>query len=171
MCVYARTQAHTHTHTHPPLEIWTSFQSYSLMLWLNLSVPCTDGSAVKHVENGLCLERALRLVRLLMGMIGWLIVHLLCHHVSFFFSFSLFYFVAAPTAYGNLWARDWIWAPAAAMPDPLTHYRQAWGWNLCLCSNWSCCSLNPLRHSGNSAIVFLNEECLPYSAVFAKISF
>lgn len=60
------------------------------MLWLNLSVPCTDGSAVKHVENGLCLERALRLVRLLMGMIGWLIVHLLCHHVSFFFSFPSF---------------------------------------------------------------------------------
>lgn len=90
MGVYARTQAHTHTHTHPALEIWTSFQSYSLMLWLNLSVPCTDGSAVKHVENGLCLERALRLVRLLMGMIGWLIVHLLCHHVSFFFSFPSF---------------------------------------------------------------------------------
>ena len=38
-----------------------------------------------------------------------------------------FFFMAAPTAYGSSWARDWIWAEAVtyaapvAMPDPLTH--------------------------------------------------
>ena len=30
-------------------------------------------------------------------------------------------FMAAPAAYGSSWAGDWIWAAAAATPDPLTH--------------------------------------------------
>ena len=53
--------------------------------------------------------------------------------------------MALPTACGRFWARNRIWAAdsayttAVTVLDPLTHCA-GWGWNLCLCSNLSCCS-------------------------------
>ena len=46
----------------------------------------------------------------------------------FFFFFFLSFFMAAPTACGSSWARDWIrataviYTTAVATPDPLTHF-------------------------------------------------
>ena len=70
------------------------------------------------------------------------------------------FFVATPTAYGSLQARDRIQATAAtyttatATLDPLTHCSR--GSNTHLQSHPSHCSqiLNPMHHGGNSYIIF-----------------
>ena len=36
------------------------------------------------------------------------------------------YFLSALAAHGRSWAKDWPWATAVAMPDPLT----LWAWTL-----------------------------------------
>ena len=44
--------------------------------------------------------------------------------VAIYFLFYLFIFknvIAVSVAYASSQARDWIWATAVAMPDPLTH--------------------------------------------------
>ena len=80
--------------------------------------------------------------------------------------------MAAPTACGSSWARDWIWAAAetyataAATPDPLTHCGIPGIKPTHLCSNPSCNSWipNPQCHSGNSAVYF--SVCSPVDVTF-----
>ena len=46
--------------------------------------------------------------------------HLMSSSFVHSFIYQMLFFMAVPTAYGNSWARGWIQAIAAAMPDLLT---------------------------------------------------
>ena len=67
--------------------------------------------------------------------------------LSFLFVF-IYFVVAAPMAYGSSWVKNWIWATAVAMPDPLTHVL-GWESNLCLCRDQSA-AFRFLSHCGHS---------------------
>ena len=80
-------------------------------------------------------------------------------------SLSLSFFMDAPMAYGNAWARDWTWAAAVtyaatvAMPDPLTHWT---GPGIQLAPlQWQCLILNLLSHARTPQMVFYleNDRC------------